>query len=137
MKSIAWAATPASDVSTPSLRIVNGTALPPTAIAALIESSVIAYSRHAGNRRAKSTVWANENGWAGVKACMRTEVRLVRVSCLSGLIRTEGRVRMPLDLRAWVPILSIALAILAWDLAVRFAGDTLLPGPWAVLRALG
>jgi len=34
-------------------------------------------------------------------------------------------------------LLSIAVAILAWDLAIRLAGNTLIPGPWAVVRAIG
>ena len=37
----------------------------------------------------------------------------------------------------WAPILSIALAIVAWDLAVRLAGDTLIPSPLDVAHALG
>ena len=39
-------------------------------------------------------------------------------------------------LKAWVPILSIGIAILAWDLAVRLAGDTLIPSPLSVVHAL-
>jgi len=41
-------------------------------------------------------------------------------------------------LRSWVvSIISIVVAVLAWDLAVRFAGHTLLPSPLDVVRALG
>ncbi len=36
-----------------------------------------------------------------------------------------------------VSIIAIVVAIVAWDLAVRFAGHTLLPGPLAVVRAFG
>jgi NitT/TauT family transport system permease protein len=40
--------------------------------------------------------------------------------------------------RTWrVSIAAIVIAIAAWDLAVRLAGDTLIPGPLAVVRALG
>jgi len=41
-------------------------------------------------------------------------------------------------LRSWViSTVSIVVAIIAWDLAVRLATDTLLPSPLAVVRALG
>jgi NitT/TauT family transport system permease protein len=41
-------------------------------------------------------------------------------------------------LRSWhVSVAAVGLAIVAWDLAVRFGGNTLIPGPLAVLRALG
>jgi NitT/TauT family transport system permease protein len=41
-------------------------------------------------------------------------------------------------LRHWVvSITSVVVAIVAWDLAVRLAGRTLIPGPLDVVRALG
>jgi NitT/TauT family transport system permease protein len=41
-------------------------------------------------------------------------------------------------LRSWiVSLLSIVVAIVAWDLAVRFSDGTLIPSPLAVVRALG
>jgi len=41
-------------------------------------------------------------------------------------------------LRAWViSVVSIVIAIVLWDLAVRTADGTLLPSPLAVVRALG
>jgi NitT/TauT family transport system permease protein len=41
-------------------------------------------------------------------------------------------------LRGWlISIVSIALAVLAWDVAVRLADHTLIPGPLDVVRALG
>src|SRR6202521_670411 len=38
--------------------------------------------------------------------------------------------------RAWLPLSGLAVLVLAWSLAIRFGGSTLLPGPWAVARAL-
>jgi NitT/TauT family transport system permease protein len=41
-------------------------------------------------------------------------------------------------LRLWrISIAAIVVAIIAWDLAVRLAGHSLVPGPIAVARALG
>jgi len=40
--------------------------------------------------------------------------------------------------RPWViSVLAVAVAILVWDLAVRLSGHALIPGPFAVLQALG
>lgn len=36
-----------------------------------------------------------------------------------------------------ISALAIIVAIVAWDLAVRFGGESLLPGPFAVVQALG
>ncbi len=33
----------------------------------------------------------------------------------------------------YLPFLTVAAAVLAWDLAVRWSAGTLLPGPWAVV----
>ncbi|HXM75649.1 MAG TPA: ABC transporter permease, partial [Thermoanaerobaculia bacterium] len=38
--------------------------------------------------------------------------------------------------RAWLPLSGLAVLLLAWSLAIRFGGSTLLPGPWAVGLAL-
>ena len=41
-------------------------------------------------------------------------------------------------MRPWViSVLAVAVAILVWDLAVRLSGHALIPGPFAVLQALG
>ena len=41
-------------------------------------------------------------------------------------------------MRPWViSVLAMAVAILVWDLAVRLSGHALIPGPFAVLQALG
>jgi hypothetical protein len=40
--------------------------------------------------------------------------------------------------RSWlVSLVAIVVAIVTWDLAVRISGHTLVPGPFAVLRAIG
>lgn len=38
--------------------------------------------------------------------------------------------------KAWLPLSGLAVLVVAWTLAIRFGGPTLLPGPWAVARAL-
>ncbi len=41
-------------------------------------------------------------------------------------------------LRGWqISVLSVAVAVLAWDLAVRLSGHTLIPGPLDVVAAFG
>ena len=44
---------------------------------------------------------------------------------------------MPLVRSRWVSLLAIVIAIAAWDVAVRLADHTLIPGPIAVVHALG
>ena len=41
-------------------------------------------------------------------------------------------------MRSWlISLLAVVVAIVTWDLAVRISGHSLIPGPFAVIRALG